>query len=296
VGRPADEISDRADGRADELEGDLDSERDEVRHRMEGAVSWITLNRPSVGNAVGPAQRARVIDLLTRANRSLAVRAVVITAVGNAFCTGADLRARLPPLVDDAPPDAPDRPAGSTMRSLRTGAHRFIDAVLTCEKPVLAAVNGTAAGIGAHLAFAADLVIAAEEARFIEIFARRGIVPDAGGLWLLPRLVGLQRAKELIFFGDAVPARDAERLGLVNRVVPAADLETAARAWAGRLASGPTTAIGLAKSLLNRSFESPWEVALRDEAAAVELNKGTRDAAEGIASFRERRPATFVGF
>ncbi|MCX2931757.1 enoyl-CoA hydratase-related protein [Mycobacterium sp. CVI_P3] len=268
----------------------------EVLDRIENATLWITLNRPSIGNAVGPGHRAQIIELLAHANRSLAVRAVVITATGDAFCTGADLRAQLPPPALDAPPDAPARPAASTMRSVRAGAQRFIDAVLNCEKPVIAAVNGTAAGIGAHLAFACDLVLAAEEARFIEVFVRRGIVPDAGGMWLLPRLVGMQRAKELVFFGDALPARDAERLGLVNRVVPAAELPTAAREWAERLAAGPTTAIGLAKSLLNRSFESSWEVALRDEAAAVEINKGTHDAAEGITSFRERRAPEFRGW
>lgn len=277
-------------------DGEAAEDTDAVRQRMDGAVLWITLNRPAVGNAVGPPQRARVIDLLTHANASPAVRAVLITAVGDSFCTGADLRARLPSPVEDAPEGAPDRPAGSTMRSLRAGAQQFIDAVLNCEKPVVAAVNGTAAGIGAHLAFASDLVIAAEEASFIEVFVRRGIVPDSGGLWLLPRLVGLQRAKEMVFFGDALPAREAERLGLVNRVVPATELETTARDWAQRLAGGPTTAIGLAKSLLNRSFESPWETALRDEAAAVEINKGTADAAEGIASFRERRPPRFRGW
>jgi len=278
------------------VNGPVEGVDEEILHRVDDATLWITLNRPSVGNAVGPAQRERVIELLARANASLAIRAVVITAVGDAFCTGADLRAKLPSPVIDAPAEAPDRPAGATMRSVRGGAQRFIDAVLHCEKPVLAAVNGTAAGIGAHLAFACDLVLAAEEARFIEVFVRRGIVPDAGGLWLLPRLVGLQRAKEMVFFGDALPARDAERLGLVNRVVPAEKLEAAAREWAQRLAEGPTTAIGLAKSLLNRSFESPWEVALRDEAAAVEINKGTQDAAEGITSFRERRAARFVGW
>jgi len=278
------------------VNGPADSVDDEILHRVENATLWITLNRPEVGNAVGPVQRARVIELLGHANASLAIRAVVITATGEAFCTGADLRATLPSPVADAPPGAPDRPAGSTMRSVRSGAQRFIDAVLHCEKPVLAAVNGTAAGIGAHLAFACDLVLAAEDARFIEVFVRRGIVPDAGGLWLLPRLVGLQRAKEMVFFGDALSAGDAERLGLVNRVVPAAKLDESAREWADRLAAGPTTAIGLAKSLLNRSFESPWEVALRDEAAAVEINKGTQDAAEGIASFRERRAARFVGW
>lgn len=278
------------------VDGSAHEVDDEVRHRMEDSVSWITLNRPAVGNAVGPVQRARVIELLRQANASPAVRAVVVTGAGSSFCTGADLRARLPSPVQDAPPGAPDRPAGSTMRGLRTGAQQFIDAVLNCEKPVLAAVNGTAAGIGAHLAFASDMVIAAEEARFIEVFVRRGIVPDSGGLWLLPRLVGLQRAKEMVYFGDALPASEAERLGLVNRVVPAAELEATARAWAQRLADGPTTAISLAKSLLNQSFESPWEVALRAEAAAVEINKGTQDAAEGIASFRERRSPRFLGW
>ena len=282
-------------GAADEVAADEDV-NDEILHRVENATLWITLNRPRVGNALGPPQRGQVIDLLTQANRSLAVRAVVITAAGDAFCTGADLRGKLPPPVDDAPPHAPERPAGSTMRSVRSGAQRFIDAVLNCDKPVLAAVNGTAAGIGAHLAFACDLVIAADTARFIEVFVRRGIVPDGGGMWLLPRLVGMQRAKELVFFGDALPAADAERLGLVNRVVPAQELEATTRQWADRLAASPTTAIGLAKSLLNRSFESTWDVALRDEAAAVEINKGTQDAAEGIASFRERRAARFVGW
>ena len=277
--------------------GEVDDEVDqEVLDRIENGALWITLNRPAVGNAIGPVQRARVIELLARANASLAIRAVVITATGDAVCTGADLSAQLPPPATDMPAEAPTRPAGSTMRSVRAGAQRFIDAVLNCDKPVLAAVNGTAAGIGAHLAFACDLVLAAEGARFIEVFVRRGIVPDAGGMWLLPRLVGMQRAKELVFFGDALPARDAERIGLVNRVVPADELEAAAREWAERLASGPTTALGLAKSLLNRSFESTWDVALHDEAAAVEINKGTQDAAEGIASFRERRSARFVGW
>jgi 2-(1,2-epoxy-1,2-dihydrophenyl)acetyl-CoA isomerase len=161
---------------------------------------------------------------------------------------------------------------------------------------VLAAVNGTAAGIGAHLALACDLVIASERARFIEVFVGRGIVPDAGGAWLLPRLVGLQRAKELVFFGDAVSADEAARIGLVNRVVPPTELEGTAQAWADRLAAGPTTAIGLAKGLLNRSFESDLASALRDEANAVEINKATADAVEGIASFRERRPPHFKGW
>jgi 2-(1,2-epoxy-1,2-dihydrophenyl)acetyl-CoA isomerase len=269
-----------------------------VHVRVDGRVQWITIDRPEVANAVGPDQRAVMIDALEQAGRSLAIRAVVVTARGAAFCTGADLRAAAAPtpVAEDAPPEAPALPPGSVARSLRQGAQRLTIAVLECDKPVIAAVNGTAAGIGAHLALACDLVLAADSARFIEVFARRGIVPDAGGAWLLPRLVGLQRAKELVFFGDDVPASEAERLGLVNRVVPAAELESTAREWAERLAAGPTTALGLAKRLLNRSFESDLATALHDEAQAVEINKRTNDAVEGIASFRERRAPRFEGW
>src|SRR5947207_1296582 len=126
---------------------------------------------------------------------------------------------------------------------IATGAQRLIAAVLDCEKPVIAAVGGTAAGLGAHLAFACDLVVAAEEARFIEVFVRRGIVPDGGGAYLLPRLVGIQKAKELLFFGDDISAADAARLGLVNAVVPQAELEEEVRRLAARLAAAPTIAI-----------------------------------------------------
>ena len=146
------------------------------------------------------------------------MRAVVLTATGTGFCAGADLRgARRAGRASGI--------AGDVARMIRLGAQRLIAAVLDCEKPVIAAVNGTAAGIGAHLAFACDLVLAAESARFIEVFVRRGLVPDGGGAYLLPRLIGPQRAKELMFFGDALPAADAERLGLVNRVVPADELD-----------------------------------------------------------------------
>lgn len=269
---------------------------DDVMVRSDGHVLHITINRPAVGNAVGPHHRDVIIDALGHADRSLAVRAVIITGTGESFCSGADLKGAVSSLVEDAPSGAPQRPAGATAKSLRRGAQRLIAAVLDCEKPVLAAVNGTAAGIGAHLALACDLVIASERARFIEVFVRRGIPPDAGGAWLLPRLVGLQRAKELIFFGDEVSAEDAARIGLVNAVVPSEMLAPTAQAWADRLAAGPTTAIGLAKALLNRSFESDLATAFRDEANAVEINKGTADAVEGIASFRERRDPDFKGW
>ncbi|MEU9108565.1 enoyl-CoA hydratase-related protein [Streptomyces xanthophaeus] len=259
---------------------------DEVLHRTENGVSWITLNRPEAMNAVTWDQRERVIALLAEASADPAVRAVVITATGKGFCAGADLRGA---------PATGERVAGDVARMIRLGAQRLITAVLDCEKPVLAAVNGTAAGIGAHLALACDLVIAAEPARFIEVFVRRGLVPDGGGAYLLPRLVGPQKAKELMFFGDAVPAAEAERLGLVNRVVPAEDLQAAAREWAERLAQGPTRALALAKQLVNVSLDGDRAAALAAEATAQEINMTTADANEGVASFVERRTPKYLG-
>ncbi|MFJ4873844.1 enoyl-CoA hydratase/isomerase family protein [Streptomyces sp. NPDC088745] len=260
-----------------------------VLHATDNAVSWITLNRPAALNALTRDQRERVIALLGEASADPGVRAVVVTATGKGFCAGADLRGNGP-----AAP-AHGRVPGDVARTIRLGAQRLITAVLDCEKPVIAAVNGTAAGIGAHLALACDLVVAAEEAKFIEVFVRRGLVPDGGGAYLLPRLIGPQRAKELMFFGDALPAADAERLGLVNRVVPAGELEKTARAWAERLAAGPTRAIALTKQLVNASLDSDRTAALAAEAAAQEINMTTADANEGVASFVERRTPRYRG-
>jgi 2-(1,2-epoxy-1,2-dihydrophenyl)acetyl-CoA isomerase len=185
---------------------------------------------------------------------------------------------------------------GDAARLIRTGWQRLVSAVLDCEKPVIAAVNATAAGGGMHLALACDLVIAAEESKFIEVFIRRGIAPDAGGAYLLARLIGPQRAKELFFFGDDVPAVEAERLGLVNRVVPRDRLLEEAGAWAERLAAAPTKAISVTKYLTNRALESDRTTALWDEAVGQELVTGTEDCREGLAAFAERRPPVFRGW
>jgi 2-(1,2-epoxy-1,2-dihydrophenyl)acetyl-CoA isomerase len=257
-------------------------------------VLTITLNRPDAANALTPDQRDRIIDLLAGASARVEVRAVVLGAIGRHFCTGADLRASRPGPV--RPPDAPTRVVGDVARLLREGAQRLVGAVLDCEKPVLAAVNGTAAGLGAHLALACDLVIAADSAKFVEVFVRRGLVPDGGGAWLLPRLVGLQKAKELMFFGDDLSAADALQLGLVNRVVPADALDAAVAEWAKRLAAGPTRSIGLTKWLLNRSLDSDRTTAFNDEAVAQEMNMATEDANEGVRAFVERRDPTYRGW
>ncbi|WP_395362373.1 enoyl-CoA hydratase/isomerase family protein [Streptomyces sp. YH02] len=260
----------------------------DVLHAVENGVSWITLNRPEAMNAVTWDQRERIMALLDEASGDPDVRAVVVTATGRGFCAGADLRGAGASAVSETVP-------GDVARTIRRGAQRFIGAVLDCEKPVIAAVNGTAAGIGAHLAFACDLVLASESARFIEVFVRRGLVPDGGGAYLLPRLIGPQRAKELMFFGDAVSAAEARELGLVNRVVPADELAKTAREWAERLAQGPTRALALTKQLVNASLDVDRGAAFAAEAAAQEINMTTRDAKEGVSSFVERREARYEG-
>ncbi|WP_328682422.1 enoyl-CoA hydratase/isomerase family protein [Streptomyces sp. NBC_00343] len=258
----------------------------EVTHATAGGVAYLTLNRPEALNAITPAQRDRLITLLGEASADPSVRAVVLTGTGRGFCAGADLRGG---------GSSGERIAGDVARTIRQGAQRLIAAVLDCEKPVIAAVNGTAAGLGAQLALACDLVLAAESAKFIEVFVRRGLVPDGGGAYLLPRLIGPQRAKELMFFGDTVSAADAERLGLVNRVVPDEELEKTARDWAERLATGPTRALALTKQLVNASLDSDRTTAFAAEAAAQEINMTTEDAREGMASFVERRSPEYRG-
>ncbi|MEU9323998.1 enoyl-CoA hydratase-related protein [Streptomyces canus] len=255
-------------------------------HTVDGQVSYITLNRPEVLNALTPGQRDLLVELLARASADPDVRAVVLTGTGRGFCAGADLRGAS---------GAGERVAGDVARTLRLGAQRLIAAVLDCEKPVIAAVNGTAAGLGAHLAFACDLVLAAESAKFIEVFVRRGLVPDGGGAYLLPRLIGPQRAKELMFFGEALTAREAERLGLVNRVLEDEELTKTAREWAERLAIGPTRALALTKQLVNASLDTDRATAFAAEAAAQEINMTTEDAQEGVASFVERRSPEYRG-
>ena len=205
---------------------------DEVIYRVEDSgVAWLTLNRPEAGNSLTCEQRSHILDHLEDAGADLGVRAIVLTASGDRhFCTGGDLRAA----AASEPrtfPGAPDRPIGTVMKGLESslGAQRLLIALQDCPKPIIAAVNGTAAGLGAHVAFACDLVIAADTARFIEIFVRRGLIPDGGGPYLVTQLVGPQKAKELFFFGDDVPAEEACRIGLINRVVPAAELEASAR-------------------------------------------------------------------
>jgi 2-(1,2-epoxy-1,2-dihydrophenyl)acetyl-CoA isomerase len=269
---------------------------EDVTRLIENGICWITLNRPDAGNAMTGAMRDQITAWVTDASDDLFVRVVVITAAGEkAFCTGADLRGgRAAPRP--RPDGAPDLVVGEGARVIRNGWQRLVGSIIDCEKPVIAGVNGTAAGGGMHLALACDLVVAAEESKFIEVFIRRGIAPDAGGAWLLTRLIGIQKTKELFFFGDDLPAAEAHRIGLVNRLVPRAELHATLEELATRLAAGPTKAIGIAKWLTNRALDVDRATSFQDEAMAQELVTYSLDSKEGIASFVERRPAEFKGW
>jgi 2-(1,2-epoxy-1,2-dihydrophenyl)acetyl-CoA isomerase len=253
-----------------------------------GGVAWVTLNRPEVRNALKPDMREELIDAIGVVAGDLDLRCLVLTGAGEGFCSGADISGA-------GARQGQKRVAGMARDAIRNGSQRLFRALWELEKPAVAAVNGVAAGIGCHIAFACDLIVASSNARFIEVFARRGIVPDGGGAYVLPRLVGLARAKEMVFFADPWSAADAERIGLVNKVVEPDELEAAALAWAERLAAGPTKALGLAKRLLNRSLESDLATSLAEEALTQELVNTTEDIREGMISFGERREPNFTG-
>lgn len=260
-----------------------------VLHSIENGVATITLNRPDSANAILPEMRNLIIDLLGAADGDVEVRAVQIRSNGRHFCSGADVGG-----IATARQTGPV--VGDGMRRIMSGAQRLIAAVLDCSKPVLGVVQGPAAGMGAHLAFACDLVVAADSAIFLEPFLQRGIVVDAGGAYMLPRRIGLQRAKELAFLGEKIPAADAKELGLVNRVVPADQLQATADELLHRLANMPTTAVSLTKRLFNRSMDGDRAAAFLEEAMAQELQSRSHDAAEGIKAFGERRTPEFKGY
>lgn len=276
---------------ANEIE-DVDRE---VRTELQAGVMRITLDRPESKNALTFAMRDRLIEQFIAVDADPAVRVVVLRGEGGAFCTGADLRGPRP-TPRPKPQGAPERVVGDAARMITDGWQRLIASILDCSKPVIAAVNGTAAGGGAHLALACDLVLMSESARLIEVFVRRGIVPDAGGAYLLPRIVGIQRAKELMFLGDTVDGKRAGELGLCNAVFSDADFADGVEEWTARLASAPTTAIGFTKRMINASLDGDRAASLALEANYQELTNRTADAREGMLSFAERRRPEFTGW
>lgn len=249
--------------------------------RADGVVT-VTLDRPERKNAINDRMLAEMLDLFGRLPDDPTARVVVITGEGAAFCSGWDLGDRGE--VDDAN-------GVSRMRRL----HRLPMALHELPQPTIARIGGVAAGAGLNLALGCDLTIASSDARFSQIFARRGLATDYGGAWLLPRLVGLHRAKELAFFGEVVPAAEAERLGLVNRVVPADELDTVVADWARRLAAGPPIALGQIKRMMNRAFETSFAAQLDAESTAQAHLFTTADTAEAMGAFFEKRDPDFQG-
>ncbi len=269
---------------------------DQIGYAIEDGIARVTINRPEAGNSLTAHMRDTLADVFDELSATLGVRAVVLTGAGERhFCTGAGLGGPQKP-GPERPADAPDRALGDVARMIRRGWQRLIASILDCEKPVIAAVNGTAAGGGANLVLASDLVVMADSARLIEVFVRRGIIPDAGGCYLLPRIVGLPKAKEIMFFGDDLPADEAYRIGIANRVVPAAEVQGVAEEWAKRLAVAPSKAVTMTKWLLNRSSESSRHSAFEEEGYAQELVNATADSAEGMRAFMERREPDFKGW
>jgi len=248
----------------------------------EGAVRWLTIANPGHRNAIPTGQWGRLAELIAEFEAS-EERVLVVTGAGEDFCSGADVGS------DFIPGSLAD---GYAMLE-QVGAAAL--ALYRCTKPTLAAVDGVAAGAGLNLALGCDVAIASDRARFSEIFVRRGLTLDFGGTWLLPRRIGLARAKELSLTGRVVDAVEAERIGLVGRVVPAADLAEAARTTAVELAAGAPLAQRFVKAGLDRSLEMTFEQALAFEQTAQALLLTSEDFIEGVVSFVEKRPPEFHG-
>jgi 2-(1,2-epoxy-1,2-dihydrophenyl)acetyl-CoA isomerase len=255
-----------------------------VRYSVQGSIATIALDRPDALNALTDPMKRELLDALKNAERDESVRAVVLTGEGRGFCAGEALD---PELVK-----SPEPPVDRTLRDFY---HPVIEKMRSLDKPIVAAVNGTCAGAGVSLAMAADFRLASDKASFLMAFVKIGLVPDAGGTWFLPRLVGLSKAVEMCMTGDKIDAAEAERIGLVHRVVPHAELGAEAAKLAAKLAVLPTKAIGFMKRAFLRSYRNSLEEQLEYEAGLQAAAARTDDFHEGVRAFLEKRAPTFRG-
>ena len=253
-----------------------------IIYEKQNGVATITLNRPQSLNAFIPQMNQEVLQALKESERDGEARCVMITGAGRAFCAGQDLKGRTP------------EQKGSLGASLREKYNPMIRQIRQMEKIVIAAVNGVAAGAGCNFALACDLRIASEEAKFIQSFVRVGLAPDSGGSFILPRLVGLSKAMELLLLGDTVDAKEAQRIGLVARVFPAAEFAGSARSIAEQVARAPR-GIGLIKRAINRANLAHLEQDLEYEALLQEIAGRSADYDEGVRAFLEKRAPVFTG-
>ncbi len=259
-----------------------------VTVRRDGAVLRVTLDRPSRRNSLTQLMIGTLVDALTDAAADDTLRAIHIRGAGDDFCAGADWVAANNP--------AGQRPrAGDLVRRIPHAAHRVIELVASIQLPVVCSVRGWAVGFGCNLALAADFTMAATDAVFWEPFVDRGFSPDSGSTWLLPRLVGLARARRMLLLGEKVSATDAADWGLIHQTVGRSELDDATEELLDRLASGPTAAIGLAKQALNFGQHATLSQSLTQELFNLELSCRTGDFKEGLEAFQQRRTPKFHG-
>ena len=256
----------------------------------ENSVVTVTINQPKRKNAINPAMWDGLTEIFREIATTTSDRVVVVTGAGDDFCSGADLSGR-------------GASAGASASAQNQVHHlaamrRVNDACIALQRlpqPTIAKVRGVAVGAGCNLALGCDLVVASQTARFSEIFARRGLSLDFGGSWLLPRRIGMHRAKELALLAEIIGASDALEMGLVNRVLPDGEVDAFVDGWARKLAAGPPIALAQTKRLLNNSLNVTLEEALDDEAAAQTINFATSDTAEAMRAFIEKREPKFTG-
>lgn len=253
-----------------------------IIYEKKNGIVKVTLNRPEAMNALNLEIREELAQAVQMVANDSEAKVLVLTGAGRAFCAGGDVKT----MVGLTP---------MGMRDRLTKLHRTLMAILNLQQPVIAMVNGYAVGAGFNLALAADMIIASENAKFCQSFVNVGLIPDFGGLYILPRLVGLARAKELVLTARMIDAAEAERMGLVNKVVPPDELEAATYEIAGKLASGPSRTLGLAKSILNRAFEYDLPTLLELEADTQGLLMQTEDTKEAIQAFVDKRQPKFQG-
>jgi 2-(1,2-epoxy-1,2-dihydrophenyl)acetyl-CoA isomerase len=249
-----------------------------------GAIVTVTLNRPEARNAIDLVMRRELLAALDDIEADAEARVLVLTGAGGHFCSGGDVKTM-----------RAKRHTAAEGRGRVEALNRMVLRLVDFPRPTIAMVDGFAVGAGSNLALCCDLIVASDRAKFGEVFWKIGLVPDGGGTWLLSRVVGLARAKELVFTAEVIDAAEAARIGLVNRVVPVADLAATTRALAEKIAAGPPAVLRMTKHMLNRAATSDLASALDLEAFSQSIAITGEDHQEGLAAFFDKRPPRFTG-